>query len=94
MTVHIHTDHDELGHAIPVFWIPLFLELGFLFKKLTDLAFWIGRSSSFPLPSMSCPALKSIQLVFFWARAELVEIFTVGTGPPNGVPRPVVNRTI
>ena len=44
--------------------------------------------------STSTPALKSIQFAFLAARAELVEIFTVGTGEAKGVPRPVVNSTI
>ena len=44
--------------------------------------------------STKTPQLKSIQLFFLLARGELVEIFTVGTGEANGVPRPVVNKTI
>ena len=46
------------------------------------------------LPSMSCPALKSIQLGLRAARVGLVAIFIVGTKVPNGVPRPVVNNTM
>ena len=38
--------------------------------------------------------MKSIQLFFLDASAELVAIFIVGTGEANGVPRPVVNSTI
>ena len=48
-----------------------------------------GRSSVTILP-----ALKSIQLPLFPASLELVAILTVGTGDANGVPRPVVKRTI
>ena len=44
--------------------------------------------------STSTPALKSIQFFFFPANVLLLEIFTVGTGDANGVPRPVVNSTI
>ena len=44
--------------------------------------------------STSTPQLKSIQLFFLFAKGELVEIFTVGTGDANGVPRPVVNNTM
>lgn len=42
----------------------------------------------------SCPASKSIQCFFFAASSLLVAIFTVGTKPPYGVPRPVLNSTI
>ena len=38
--------------------------------------------------------MKSIQLLLCLANAELLEIFTVGTGEAKGVPLPVVNRTI
>ena len=48
-----------------------------------------GRSSVTILP-----ALKSIQLLLLPASLEFVAILTVGTGEANGVPRPVVNRTI
>ncbi len=43
-------------------------------------------------PSAITPALKSIQPDFFWASGVLVEIFRVGAGAENGVPRPVENR--
>ena len=46
------------------------------------------------LSSTRTPALKSIQLDFLDASVELVEIFMVGTGQANGVPRPVVNKTM
>ena len=46
------------------------------------------------LPSMSCPALKSIQFGLREARVGLVAIFIVGTKVPKGVPRPVVKSTI
>ena len=45
-------------------------------------------------PSTKVPQLKSIQLFFLFASVELVAIFTVGTGLANGVPRPVVNKTM
>ena len=38
------------------------------------------------------PQLKSIQFCFFFASWLFVEIFTVGTGLANGVPRPVVKK--
>ncbi len=41
------------------------------------------------------PQLKSIQFCFFFFASWLfVEIFTVGTGLANGVPRPVVKSTM
>src|SRR5690606_1027363 len=45
-------------------------------------------------PSSNRPALKSIQFFLRSANSLFVEILTVGTGPPNGVPLPVVNKTI
>lgn len=38
------------------------------------------------------PVLKSIQPAFFSASGVLVEIFRVGAGAENGVPRPVEKR--
>ena len=43
-------------------------------------------------PSAMTPVLKSIQPDFFWASGVLVEIFRVGAGAENGVPRPVEKR--
>ena len=45
-------------------------------------------------PSAMTPVLKSIQPDFFSASGVLVEIFRVGAGAENGVPRPVENTTI
>ena len=52
------------------------------------------RRVSMSTPSTSFPALKSIQFCFDLKSCELVLIFIVGTKVPNGVPRPVVNKTI
>lgn len=46
------------------------------------------------LLSSSTPALKSIQLGLRLNKSLFVEILTVGTKVPNGVPRPVVKSTI
>ena len=43
-------------------------------------------------PSAMTPVLKSIQPDFFSASGVLVEIFRVGAGAENGVPRPVEKR--
>ena len=45
-------------------------------------------------PSISSPALKSIQFCLLLYRLVFVDIFIVGMNVPNGVPRPVVNNTI
>ena len=49
---------------------------------------------SISVSSTSLPQLKSIQLLFFVLSAVLVDIFMVGTGQANGVPRPVVKSTM
>ena len=43
-------------------------------------------------PSAMTPVLKSIQPDFFSASGVLVEIYRVGAGAENGVPRPVEKR--
>ena len=53
-----------------------------------------AETSAMGSPWARTPALKSIQWLFFSKRGVLVDIFIVGTKVPNGVPRPVVNRTI
>ena len=50
--------------------------------------------SSISASSTRTPELKSIQFCFLLARGLLLEIFTVGTGEANGVPLPVVNKTM
>ena len=45
-------------------------------------------------PLAISPALKSIQLFFLLYSGELLDILRVGTGEANGVPLPVVNKTI
>ena len=46
------------------------------------------------LDSSSWPQLKSIHFDLCLASKELLEIFIVGTGEANGVPRPVVKSTM
>ena len=46
------------------------------------------------LLSINSPALKSIQLLFLFARRELEDTLIVGTLAPSGVPLPVVNNII
>lgn len=46
------------------------------------------------LLSINSPALKSIQLLFLFARRELEATLIVGTLAPSGVPLPVVNNII
>ena len=53
-----------------------------------------ASTSSDGLPSTISPALKSIHSGLLDARVLFVDIFAVGTNVPNGVPRPVVKRTI
>ena len=53
-----------------------------------------SESSSRGVSFTMTPQLKSIQFCFFFASWLFVEIFTVGTGLANGVPRPVVKSTM
>ena len=63
-----------------------------LATRMTRSSRSFAASSMVFSPSAMTPVLKSIQQPFFYASGVLVEIFRVGAGAENGVPRPVENR--
>ena len=80
---------------IAISWKPASSDLDFLPEAISRTkSSSSSESQSSGVPSTMTPQLKSIQFFFLSARRLLVEIFTVGTGLANGVPRPVVKSTM